>query len=81
MLQNRHKRDKMERQEFNELLKIAGLTKKVFGEMVGIEYQTINAWGSSGRVIPSWVRPFLECQSKSKAYERVRDEVLSIEGA
>ncbi len=70
----------MERQEFNDLLKQAGLTKKVFGEMVRIEYQTINAWGSSGRVIPAWVRPFLECQSKSKAYERVRDEVLSIEG-
>jgi hypothetical protein len=70
----------MERQEFNELLKQAGLTKKIFAEMVGMEYQTINAWGISGRVIPAWVRPFLECQSKSKAYERVRDEVLSIEG-
>jgi DNA-binding XRE family transcriptional regulator len=70
----------MERQEFNDLLSIAGMTKKEFAELVGMEYGTINSWGSSGKVIPSWVRPFLECQSKSKAYERVRDEVLSIEG-
>jgi DNA-binding XRE family transcriptional regulator len=70
----------MERQEFNEALKTAGLTKKVFGEMVRIEYQTINAWGSSGRAIPSWVRPFLECQSKSKAFEIIANKVDEVRG-
>ena len=70
----------MERQEFNEALKKAKLSKKEFGEIVGIEYQTINAWGSSGRVIPSWVPSWIENYLKSEAYGRVRDEVLSIEG-
>lgn len=80
MLQIRYKWEFMERQEFNNMLLLAGMSKKEFAELVGMEYQTVNAWGSSGRVIPSWVQPFLECQSKSKAYERVRDEVMNIEG-
>lgn len=70
----------MERKEFNDLLSIAGMTKKEFAELVGMEYGTINSWGSSGKVIPSWVRPFLECQAKSKAYKLIRDEVMKIEG-
>lgn len=65
----------MDRQEFNEALKKAGLSKKDFGEIVGIEYQTLNAWGSSGRVIPSWVKPFLDCKAKSKAFDVIADAV------
>jgi hypothetical protein len=40
-----------------------------------MEYGTINSWGSSGKVIPAWVRPFLECQSKSKAFDMIADKV------
>jgi DNA-binding transcriptional regulator YdaS (Cro superfamily) len=68
----------MERQEFNDLLSIAGMTKKEFAELVGMEYGTINSWGSSGKIIPAWVCPFLECQSKSKVFEIIADKVDAV---
>lgn len=70
----------MDRQEFNDALKLAGLSKKEFAEECGIEYGTVNNWGNEGRGVPYWVKPFLECKAKSNAYDRVRDEVLKIEG-
>lgn len=71
----RNNEDLMERQEFNELLSIANMSKKEFAELVGMEYGTINSWGSSGKTIPSWVEPFLKCQAKSKAFDLIANKV------
>jgi len=70
----------MNRQEFNELLEKAGLKKKEFAELVGVEYGAVNNWGNEKHGVPYWVPSWLDNYTKSKAYDRVRDEVLSIEG-
>lgn len=68
----------MDRKEFNELLSIAGMTKKEFSELVGMEYGTINSWGSSGKTIPAWVEPLLKCQAKAKAFDMIAERVDEI---
>jgi hypothetical protein len=71
----------MDRQEFNEALKKAKLSKKEFGEIVGIEYVTVNNWGSSGKVIPSWVPSWIENYLKSEAFEIIADKIDEVRGA
>lgn len=71
----------MDRQEFNNALKLTGLSKKEFAEMVGMEYGTINSWGSSGKIIPSWVSSWIDNYSKSKAFDVIADKVDEVRGA
>lgn len=68
----------MDYQDFNQSLKKAGLSKKAFADILGIEAQSISNWNKQG--VPYWVPSWIENYLKSKAYTRVRDEVLSIEG-
>jgi hypothetical protein len=64
--------------EFECALKSVGLTKKEFAELVGMNYNSVVNWNKGD--VPSWVPSWVDNYAKSKAYERVRDEVLNIEG-
>ena len=48
-----------ERDLFNALLKLNGVTKKKFCEKFGLSYSYVNAWGSTTKEkeikFPSWV--------------------------
>jgi len=50
----------MNREEFNNLLKKANLSKKKFCKIIDLNYNTINTWGSSKINIPKWVKSWLE---------------------
>ena len=58
----------MNKEEFNELLKKAGLAKKDFSHISNVPYNTIKMWGID-RNIPAWVKPFLENYIKAKKFE------------
>ncbi len=53
-----------ERDLFNELLKINGVSKKKFCEKFGFSYSYVNAWGSTTKEkeikFPSWVFQYLK---------------------
>lgn len=53
-----------ERDLFNGLLKINGVSKKKFCEKFGLSYSYVNAWGSSTKAkeikYPSWVFHYLK---------------------
>ena len=78
-----------ERDLFNGLLKINGVSKKKFCEKFGLSYSYVNAWGSTTKSkeikYPSWVFHYLKDVmyykieaikiklSLSKIYERLND--------
>ena len=53
-----------ERDLFNGLLKINGVSKKKFCEKFGLSYSYVNAWGSTTKIkeikYPSWVFHYLK---------------------
>jgi len=55
----------LERKRFNELLKLSGLSKKEFSEMLGVSYGTVNSWGSPQNV-PYWVESWLTIYIENK---------------
>lgn len=64
----------MELPKFKELLKKAGLNKKQFAELLGMQYNTVNAWGSNNS-IPVWVESWLENYIKAKDLESIIETV------
>ena len=64
----------MEREEFNILLKKANLSKKEFASILGIEYTSMNNWGSSQN-IPYWVSSWLDNYIKAKTLDSVVEAV------
>ena len=69
----------MEKEKLNQLLKMAGLTKKEFAQIAKIAYPTVAGWGASrkGKVleIPNWVEPFIHYYLKAKKLEYVTEEI------
>ena len=61
----------MNKEEFNDLLKKAGLNKKDFANVSNVPYNTIKMWGID-RNIPAWVKPFLENYIKAKRFETAK---------
>ena len=61
----------MERDEFNKLLEEAEISKKEFCDIIGLNYNTINTWGSSNIKIPKWVKSWLENYIKAKDIDKV----------
>lgn len=62
----------MTRDEFNNLLEKANLTKKDFCTLLNIAYPTVNNWGSS-KDIPYWVKSWLENYIKAKDIEKMAE--------
>lgn len=71
----------MDTKRLKNLLKIAGLSKKVLAEKTNLAYSTVNNWGSSQN-IPHWVESWLENYIKAKSFEKIAEvvEVLKKEG-
>ena len=62
----------MTRQEFNDLLDQAELSKKEFCSKVGLQYNAVNQWGSNGRGVPIWVDSWLKNYIRLKSFEQIR---------
>lgn len=69
----------MDKTEFAELLKAAGLNKKEFAEVINITQGSLNNWGST-QGIPYWVKSWLENYIKAKSYNEMKEKVFEIEG-
>ncbi|OCL85734.1 hypothetical protein AAX26_01801 [Aliarcobacter thereius] len=65
----------MDREEFNTLLEKANLTKKEFCQIIDLNYNTVNTWGSSSINIPKWVKSWLENYIKAKDMDKVVEAV------
>lgn len=55
----------MKNEELKEKLRKAGLNKKQFAALVGLQYQTVINWGSS-KNIPHWVDSWLELYAEAQ---------------
>lgn len=65
----------MDREEFNTLLEKANLTKKEFCQIIDLNYNTVNTWGSSSINIPKWVKSWLDNYVKAKDMDKVVEAV------
>ena len=65
---------KKQKEEFNLLLKKAGLTKKDFSNISSVSYNTVKMWGHD-REVPNWVKPFIENYIKAKTLDNVKDVI------
>ncbi len=72
----------MTKEEFNILLKTAKTNKKGFAELLSIDQQTVNQWGTNNRKVPYWVKSWLENYIKQKVssknsneYDKLRKEI------
>lgn len=68
----------MNKQEFQALLKKAGINKRELSEITGIPYPTVNAWGSR-TPYPPYTDFLLKSYIKSKLYEDIKNKFLEIE--
>lgn len=68
----------MDKTEFAELLKAAGLSKKEFAEIIDITPGSLNNWGSTQN-IPYWVKSWLGNYIKAKSYNEMKEKVFEIE--
>lgn len=69
----------MNREEFNSLLELADLNKRDFCNLLDLNYNTINTWGSSNINIPKWVKSWLENYIELRKYENLK-KVLADSG-
>jgi hypothetical protein len=60
---------------FKELLKNAKINKKELAELLEVDYNTVNAWGTNGRGYPYWVKSWLENYIKAKDLDNIVDTV------
>lgn len=60
----------MNKEELNELLKQANLTKKELADITNLAHSTVNNWGS-GQNVPHWVKSWLENYIKAKMSDEV----------
>ena len=62
----------MELSQLKEMLKKAGLNKKQFSELISIQYNTVNAWGSNNAV-PVWVKSWLTLYIENKECKELKE--------
>lgn len=61
----------MNRETFNKLLKKANLSKREFAEIIGMQYSSVNNWGSS-QDFPRWVESWLQNYIKSTKFDKAK---------
>ena len=69
----------MTRDNFNDLLNQAEISKKEFCQKVGLQYNAVNQWGSNGRGVPVWVESWLKNYIRLQAFEKLRQIIKYID--
>lgn len=69
----------MTKQELNELLDKAGLSKKELASMVDLQPSSIHNWGSSQNV-PHWVHSWLVNYIEAKTLREFKEKLDEVEG-
>ncbi|WP_249321669.1 MULTISPECIES: XRE family transcriptional regulator [unclassified Campylobacter] len=63
------------RDEFNNLLKSASLSKREFCDIIGLNYNSINNWGSGDIKVPEWVESWIENYKFKSRFHEVKEIV------
>ena len=60
--------------DFKQLLKKSGFSKKTFSEEVKISLSTVNSWGSSNKPpVPFWVERYLSLYIENKECKELKE--------
>jgi len=59
-------------EQFKEMMKSAGLTKKSFSEILGTSYNAVNGWGTNNRGYPYWVESWLNLYIDNKECKELK---------
>jgi DNA-binding transcriptional regulator YiaG len=62
----------VDREEFNSFLERANLSKKEFCQIIELNYNTVNNWGSKNISVPKWVKSWLENYIEKKNHEKLK---------
>lgn len=65
----------MDKHAFNDLLKIARLSKKEFAEILGTTGGTISNWGNEDREIPYWVESWLSLYIENQHCKKIKEAI------
>ena len=65
----------MDKHAFNDLLKIAELSKKEFAEILGTTGGTISNWGNEDREIPYWVESWLSLYIENMQCKKIKEAI------
>lgn len=68
----------MERQEFNEFLEEAELSKEEFANKVGLQYRSVNNWGTGAQKVPHWVKSWLELYIENNRCKKIKAIIKEI---
>jgi len=63
----------MTREEFNNQLKKANLSKQEFCAIIGLNYSAVNNWGNKTIPVPKWVQSWLYNYIKAYDMQKVID--------
>jgi len=67
----------MDNDEFEHLIKFAGLSKKEFAEINKLHQNSVSNWRQ--KEIPGWVKPWLENYVKGQAFEKIKNTVQNVD--
>lgn len=68
----------MDRQQFNEMLDSAELTKEEFANKVGLQYRSVNNWGTGAQNVPHWVESWLELYLENNQCKKIKTMIKQI---
>jgi len=69
----------LNRDDFNQKLNEAKLTRKEFAALLGLNYQSVNGWGSNDREFPYWVESWLNLYVENEKYKRLKESLKKIQ--
>ena len=65
----------MNKEEFKAYLKIANINKVELSNALGMEYNTVNAWGNNSRPYPIWLKSWLELYIDNKNCKELKSMI------
>jgi hypothetical protein len=69
----------MDRQQFNAMLEKSQLTKESFSQKIGLQYRSVNNWGTGAQNVPHWVESWLELYYENQECKKIKDMIKRIQ--
>ena len=69
----------MDRQQFNAMLDKSHLTKESFSQKVGLQYRSVNNWGTGAQNVPHWVESWLELYVENLQCKKLKEAIKGLE--
>jgi len=69
----------MDRIQLNKMLQEAQITKEALAEKVGLQYRSVNNWGTGSQKIPHWVETWLELYIENQQCKKLKEAIKQID--